>query len=120
MLEPGERMAEPLAHWMLIAVLHSNLPLPPALSHRLYQAALELARTAGDRARLTGDLALGEVRSLRKDLLLGTISGPGFEAQLDTPLGSGTVRFILTRQALEHEGQGSYEPAPAAPPRLLN
>src|SRR4051812_23829180 len=93
--------AAPGGYWMLIAVLHSTVQLPPALSTRLYHAALELHRDQGDVARLSGDLAMGEVRRLGRSLLLGAIGGPGFEARLDTPLGSGLVRFILTRQALE-------------------
>lgn len=112
---------DPSAYWMLIAVLASTVPLPPALSHRLYRAALELHRDRRDVEKLNGDLALGEVRRLGKDLLLGSISGPAFEALLDTPQGSGTVRFILTRQALEHEGVAGDEPeAAGAGRRMMN
>jgi hypothetical protein len=32
---------------------------------------------------------------------LGAISGPGFEASLETERGSGVVRYLLTRQGLE-------------------
>ncbi len=91
-------------YWLLIAVLQSSLPLDDALAMRLYQAAFELHTRQGNREKLTGDLAMGEVRRLRKDLLIGSIAGPGFEAEVDTPRGSGTVRFILTRQGLEHAG----------------
>lgn len=112
---------EPAAYWMLIAVLASNIPLPQALSHRLYQAALELHREQRDRLRLSGDLALGEVRRLGRSMLLGSIGGPAFEAQLDTPQGSGLVRFLLTRQALEHEGvESADEEPPSGRARMMN
>jgi len=86
---------------MLIAILFSSFPLPDALSVRLYQAAVDLHERQEGKATLTGDLASGEVRRLGKDLLLGTLGGPGFEAELDTPRGSGRVQFLLTRQGLE-------------------
>lgn len=103
-------MADPVPYWLLIAVLQSSLPLEPALAMRLYHAALELHRGDGGMTRLTGDLAMGEVRRLGRTLVLGSIVGPGFEAQLDTPKGSSTVRFILTRQGL-----GEEEPLPGVP-----
>jgi hypothetical protein len=90
-----------IPYWLLIAVLQSSVPLDDALAMRLYRAAFGLHQRQHDREKLTGDLASGEVRRLRKDLLIGSIAGPGFEAELDTPRGSGTVRFILTRQGLE-------------------
>jgi hypothetical protein len=34
-------------------------------------------------------------------MLLGTIGGPAFEAQLETERGAGKVRFLLTRDGLE-------------------
>jgi hypothetical protein len=91
-------------YWLLIAVLQSSVPLDDALALRLYRAAYDLHTRQDDREKLAGDLASGEVRRLRKDLLIGSIAGPGFEAEIDTPRGSGTVRFILTRQGLESAG----------------
>jgi hypothetical protein len=93
-------------YWLLIAVLQSSVPLDDALAMRLYRAAFDLHTREGSREKLTGDLATGEVRRLRKDMLIGSIAGPGFEAELDTPRGSGRVRFILTRQGLEQAGHG--------------
>jgi hypothetical protein len=109
-------MAEPAAtaHWLLIAVLRSTVPLEPPLAMRLYHAAMELHRSDGDVARLTGDLAMGEVRRLGRSLVIGSITGPGFEAAIDTPRGSGSVHFILTRHGLEHE-----EPAAASMAKRL-
>jgi hypothetical protein len=96
----------------LIAVLQSTLPLEPALAMRLYHAALELHRESGATSTLTGDLAMGQVRRLGRELLIGTIGGPGFEAELDTPRGAGRVRFILTRQGLD---EAQERPASALP-----
>ena len=83
---------------------------------RLYQAAIDLHRRSEDLEKLNGDLAQGEVRRLGKNLLIGSISGPGFEALLDTPRGSGSVRFVLTRQGLEHMGLGDDD----GQPRMMN
>jgi len=43
----------------------------------------------------------GRVQNLRKHVNLGTLSGPSFEAHIDTADGDGEVRFFLTREALE-------------------
>ena len=89
--------------WRLIAVLQSTLFLSPALSLLLYRAAVKLHRADAEVEQLTDDaVALGVVRRLRKELLLGTFSGPGFEAELSTPAGEGRVRFIVTREGLDH------------------
>jgi hypothetical protein len=105
---PGKLLSV-VPYWLLIAVLQSSMPLDDALAMRLYRAAFGLHERQDDREKLSGDLASGEVRRLRKDLLIGSICGPGFEAELDTPRGSGTVRFILTRQGLD---QATDERAP--------
>ena len=110
-------MSEPVPYWLLIAVLQSNVPLVPALSARLYHAARDLYKTDQGSVRLSGDLAMGEVRSLKKDLLLGSIAGPGFEADLDTPHGSGRVRFILTRQGMDEPEGEAREGDPEVKPR---
>ena len=46
---------------------------------------------------------------------IGTIAGPAFEAKLETERGSGTVRYLLTRQGLEQLG---VQPPPAKPQYL--
>ena len=101
-------------YWLLIAVLQSTTPLSPALAMRLCHAALALHRESRAVEKLTGELAVGEVRRLDRSLVLGAIGGPGFEAELDTPTGHGSVRFILTRQALEmgEAGDGADEAPP--------
>jgi len=111
----------PVPYWLLIAVLQSTVPLLPALAMRLYRAAIELHQGDENVAKLTGELAMGEVRRLRKVLAIGSITGPGFEADVDTPQGSGQVRFVVTREGLSREGLGEEEEeAPPAAPRMLN
>jgi hypothetical protein len=95
---------------MLIAVLFSTAPLPEALAIRLYRAALGLERSGDGLAKLSGDLALGEVRRLGKHLTLGALVGPAYEAVLETPTGANTVRFILTHRALADEGLDADTP----------
>ena len=88
-------------YWLLISVLFSSVRLTPALALALHEAAYDLwARDAGS-GEVAGDLVSGRVRNLRKDMLLGTIGGPAFEADLDTARGAGKVRFLLTREGLE-------------------
>lgn len=91
----------PPPHWLLIAVLSSSMPLRPEVSLRLYQAAYRLHHTGQDVERLQGDLLRGKVTRLHKDLALGTVTGPAFEAEISTELGEGRVHFLLTRQGLE-------------------
>jgi hypothetical protein len=93
--------AESIPYWLLISVLFSTVPLSEALAMRLHHAALDLYQRNDGVAKLQGELAQGEVRNLKKDLLLGTLGGPGFEANVDTERGSGVVRFLLTRQGIE-------------------
>ena len=101
---------------MLIAVLFSTMPLPEALAMRLYRAALSLYGSGGGVEKLAGDLAQGEVRRLGSTQAMGSLVGPAFEADLDTPSGSGRVRFLVTEQALRHEGLDERPP----PSRPLN
>jgi hypothetical protein len=105
-------MAPPATpYWMLIAVLQSTVPLAEALAMRLYHAALDLHERQEGKTALAGDLATGEVRRLGEDLLVGSIGGPGFEADLDTPRGKGHVRYVLTREALDAAARARAAPA---------
>jgi len=71
---------QPPPYWVLISVLFSSQPLTPALAMTLHQAAYELY-ARGDGVRdVAGDMLSGKVRNLRKELALGAISGPAFEA----------------------------------------
>lgn len=97
-------MAEKPQPWTLISVLLSTIPLEPALAATLHQAALDLYRRDEGVGQVAGELVNGRVLNLKRTLQLGAISGPAFEAKLDTARGSGTVRYLLTRQGLDLEG----------------
>jgi hypothetical protein len=108
-------MAEPPPPaWLLISVLFSSVPLTGALAQVLHQAAVDLYRRNAAVGDVAGDLVSGRVRNLKKDMLLGTIGGPAFEAELDTARGPGRVRFLLTRQGLELMGAAAARPKPRA------
>lgn len=104
-------MAEPHP-WTLISVLLSTVPLEASLAATLHQAALDLYRRDAAVGQVGGELVTGRVVNLKQTLQLGAISGPAFEARLETARGSGTVRYLLTAQGLELEGLGP--PAPGA------
>src|SRR5512142_991260 len=105
---------------MLISVLLSSVPLSAALAATLHQAALDLYRRDEPTGQVAGELVTGRVVNLRKTMQIGAISGPAFEAKLETERGSGTVRYLLTREGLELADAGE-PPAPApARPRYLN
>lgn len=87
-------------HWLLISILFSSLPLTPQLATKLHRAAFDLYRTDEDAIALRGTLVRGEVRNLKKQLLLGTIAGHAFEARVDTERGEGEVRFLLTQDGI--------------------
>lgn len=108
---PDDRQA-----WTLISVLLSTIPLEPALAATLHQAALDLYRSDAGVQQVAGDLVNGRVVNLKKTLSLGAITGPAFEAKLDTARGSGLVRYLLTSQGLELEGV----PADPRPRGLMN
>jgi hypothetical protein len=110
---------QPPPSWLLISVLFSSLPLTPALAATLHETAYDLYMRDAGTMRVAGDLVTGRVRNLRKDMLLGTIGGPAFEAELETERGPGKVRFLLTRQGIDLMKE--FRPAAAArKPRFLN
>ncbi|HEX9290971.1 MAG TPA: hypothetical protein VF904_15730 [Anaeromyxobacteraceae bacterium] len=115
-------MAEqPPPTWLLISVLFSSVSLTPALAATLHETAYDLYTRGAGAKRVGGDLVSGRVRNLRRDMLLGTIGGPAFEADLDTARGPGKVRFLLTRQGIELMNERGGAPAPAPKrPRYLN
>ena len=98
-------------YWLLISVLFSSQPLTPALAMCLHEAALDLYKKDGSVGQVAGDLISGKVRNLKKDAVLGTIAGPVFEAEIETERGSGTVRFLLTRQGLEMLDRAQQRPS---------
>jgi hypothetical protein len=90
--------------WTLISILLSTIPLEASLAATLHEAALDLYRRDAGFGQVAGDVVRGQVVNLKKTLQLGAITGPAFEAKLDTARGSGTVRYLLTTQGLEREG----------------
>jgi hypothetical protein len=107
-------------YWTLISVLFSTQPLTPALAMTLHQTAYDLYQRGDSVGQVAGDLISGKVHNLRKEVHLGGIAGPAFEAEIDTERGSGTVRFLLTRQGLEMMEARPPQPRPKARPPLLN
>jgi hypothetical protein len=93
--------ADPAPSWTLISVLFSSIPLSSSLAATLHEAALDLYRRDDSVGQVAGDLVNGRIVNLRRTLQLGAITGPAFEAKLDTERGAGTVRYLLTRQGLE-------------------
>ncbi len=107
-------------YWTLISVLFSSQPLTPALAMTLHQTAYELYQRGDSVGQVAGDLISGKVHNLRKEVHLGGIAGPAFEAEIDTERGSGRVRFLLTRQGLELMQARPPPPGSKARPPLLN
>lgn len=107
-------------YWTLISVLFSTQPLTPTLAMTLHQTAYELYQRGDSVGQVAGDLISGKVRNLGKDVHLGGIVGPAFEAEIDTERGSGVVRFLLTRQGLEMMEARPPPPKSKSRPPLLN
>jgi hypothetical protein len=93
--------AEAPQAWTLISVLFSSIPLSQSLAATLHEVAVDLYRRDDSVSQVAGDLVNGRVVNLKRTLQLGGITGPAFEAKLDTERGAGTVRYLLTRQGLE-------------------
>ncbi len=100
-------------YWVLISILFSTQPLTPALAMHLHGVAYALYASDEGRGKLDGELVQGEVRNLRKSVAMGSITGPGFEADFDTERGHGQVRFLLTEEGIARMAQ-------ARPPASLN
>ncbi|HET7752759.1 MAG TPA: hypothetical protein VFK85_02520 [Anaeromyxobacteraceae bacterium] len=91
-------------YWALVSVLFSSFPLSPTLGMVLYDAAIGLWRRGEAMTPIAGELFQGRVTNLDKHMLLGTIGGPAFEADVDTERGKGKVRFVVTSEGLERAG----------------
>jgi|APLak6261675434_1056106.scaffolds.fasta_scaffold06352_2 hypothetical protein len=101
--------------WVLISVLFSSFPMEEALALALHRVAIDLYRRGDTVGLIDHGLSHGQVKNTRTDAAIGTITGPVFEAELETERGKGEVRFILTRQGLEL--MAAHEPKS---PRYLN
>jgi hypothetical protein len=100
----GRTMGQAPKGWTLISVLFSTIPLDSSVAATLHQTALELYRRDGAIQQVGGDVLSGRVVNLKKTLQLGAITGPAFEATLETPRGSGKVSYLLTSQGLDFAG----------------
>jgi hypothetical protein len=87
--------------WVLISVLFSSFPMEEALALALHRVAVDLYSRGSGSGEIDCGLSHGRVKNSRQDAAIGTITGPVFEAELETERGKGEVRFILTRQGLE-------------------
>ena len=103
-------------YWVLISVLFSSFPLDQGLALALHRVALALYDAGESAGVIDHDLAHGTVKNLNSEAVLGTVTGPTFEAELETERGKGLVRFILTRQGLQllAEQRGPSAPPPGA------
>ncbi len=93
--------AEATPSWVLISVLFSTFPLDEGLALALHQVAFDLHASGDAVGAIDHGLAHGQVKNTRRAAAVGTITGPVFEAELETERGKARVHFILTRQGLE-------------------
>lgn len=103
--------------WVLISVLFSSFPMEEALALALHRVAMELYQRGDSVGLIDQGLAHGQVKNSRTEAAIGTITGPVFEADLETERGKGEVRFILTRQGLELMAERN---AASRPPQYRN
>jgi len=87
-------------YWALIAALFSSIPLTESLAMALYHAGCDLYQRNQGVGEIAGDLLSGKLTRLREHVVLGTFSGPAYEARIDTDRGPGVVRFLITREGL--------------------
>ena len=104
--------AEATPPWVLISVLFSSFPLEDALALALHRVAMDLYQRGDSVGVIDQGLAHGQVKNSRKEAAIGSITGPVFEAELETERGKAEVRFILTRQGLELMADRSSTPRP--------
>lgn len=107
--------ADAMPYWVLISVLSSSFPLDQGLALALHRVALELYQANDGVGLIDHQLAHGQVKNLHKEAAIGSITGPVFEAELETERGAGLVRFMLTRQGLELMADKAPDPLRALP-----
>ncbi len=88
-------------YWALIAALFSSIPLTESLAMALYYAGCDLYQRNQEGGEVAGDLLSGRMRRLQEQAVLGTFSGPAYEARIDTERGPAVVRFLITREGLQ-------------------
>lgn len=88
-------------YWVLISVIFSSIPLSSTLAMDLYHLAHRLHHSGEAIGEIKSELTQGRVENLKREVAMGHIAGPIFEAELDTERGHASVRFLLTRQGVE-------------------
>ncbi|MCL2012684.1 MAG: hypothetical protein FWG75_07865 [Cystobacterineae bacterium] len=81
----------------LISILQSQRPLTQELVASLVEVAFALYQTGQAFGVVDGPHAQGKVFNKNKEVLLGALGGPLFEARLQLLEGQSTVLFFLTR-----------------------
>ncbi|MCL2626613.1 MAG: hypothetical protein FWD46_07360 [Cystobacterineae bacterium] len=81
----------------LVSILQSQRPLSQELVASLVEVAFALYQTGQAWGLVDGVYAQGKVFNKNREVLLGTLGGPLFEAKLHLPEGQNTVLFFLTR-----------------------
>jgi hypothetical protein len=94
-------MAGKPPYWYLISVLASTIPLEAELAMSLYEVAAGLHRSGEGQGEIVLGSMEGRVTNLHRSFALGSISGPGFEADVELAAGRGKVRFLLTREGVD-------------------
>jgi len=95
------RMAGKPPYWYLISVLASTIPLEAELAMSLYEVAAGLHRSGEGHGEIVLGSMEGRVTNLHRSFALGSITGPGFEADVELAAGRGKVRFLLTREGVD-------------------
>jgi len=81
----------------LVSILQSQKPLSQELVASLVEVAFALYQTGQAWGLVEGAYVQGKVFNKNREVLLGTLGGPLFEAKLQLPQGNNTVLFFLTR-----------------------
>lgn len=87
-------------YWLLIAVLASSIPLSEDASLSLYDAACQMLEAGEGQAELRSRGVSGSIRNVGSDVVVGTLGGPLFEADVIAGGSSGHVRFLVTHQGM--------------------
>jgi hypothetical protein len=85
----------------VVSILQSQRPLSQELVASLVEVAFVLYQTGQALGVVDGAYAQGKVLNKNREVLLGTLGGPLFEAKLQLPEGQNTVLFFLTRSGCE-------------------
>ena len=86
--------------WTLVAVLQSNFMMDEHVADHLYKLASRLHQDGGGQCSVKCQRGLGGVvRNLNKHSVMGSVSGPAFEAEILSEGREGKVTFVLPNTA---------------------